>query len=140
MTTLEWLMIVGAVSGLAALAVVLVTGLVDETAEQTGGGVTTNRSAAVATASQIEQEARTIDTSGSGPFATWSEWDRYFTARCSRLAILYSSVPVEVEAEFEAPYGLGAQAPTAAELAAAVKSKPTASGEPAQIKCEIEDP
>ncbi|MDE0195726.1 MAG: hypothetical protein OXP08_09285 [bacterium] len=46
MTTLEWLMIVGAVSGLAALAVVLVAGLVDDTAEGVAGGATTNPAAA----------------------------------------------------------------------------------------------
>ena len=37
LTTLEWLLIVAAVAGLAALAVVLVQNVVDETAEQISG-------------------------------------------------------------------------------------------------------
>ena len=37
LTTLEWLLIVAAVAGLAALAVVLVQNVVDDTAEQISG-------------------------------------------------------------------------------------------------------
>ena len=51
LTTLEWLLIVAAVAGLAALAVVLVTNVVDQTAEQIGGSSARKTAAQVAAAS-----------------------------------------------------------------------------------------
>ena len=104
--TLEWLMIVGAVAGLAALAVVLVGRLVDDTAEQVGeGGATANRSAAEAAALQITEAAKAEDNADGGRFATWNDWDRYYTARCSRLEVLYSNIGVKMESEFGGPTG-----------------------------------
>ena len=54
LTTLEWLLIVAAVAGLAALAVVLVTNVVDQTAEQIGGS-SARKTAAEIAAVQITQ-------------------------------------------------------------------------------------
>ena len=74
LTTLEWLLIVAAVAGLAALAVVLVQNVVDETAEEISG------SNARITAAQVAAKAIT-DSSDSDD-------DR--AAACRRLGITYS--------------------------------------------------
>ena len=57
LTTLEWLLIVAAVAGLAALAVVLVQNVVDETAEDIGGQSARGTAARVA-AERITRDAR----------------------------------------------------------------------------------
>ena len=73
LTTLEWLLIVAAVAGLAALAVVLVQNVVDETAEQISGG------SARLTAARVAAEAISSDSD--------SDADR--KAKCNRLQITY---------------------------------------------------
>ena len=55
LTTLEWLLIVAAVAGLAALAVVLVQNVVDETAQDISGSSARLTAAKVAAASVVEQ-------------------------------------------------------------------------------------
>ena len=57
LTTLEWLLIVAAVAGLAALAVVLVQNVVDETAEEISGNNARITAAQVA-AARITSDAR----------------------------------------------------------------------------------
>lgn len=57
LTTLEWLLIVAAVAGLAALAVVLVTNVVDDTSEQISGSDTRETAARLA-ADEITQDVR----------------------------------------------------------------------------------
>ena len=64
LTTLEWLLIVAAVAGLAALAVVLVQNVVDDTAEQIGG------SSARGTAARVAAERVTRDARAALPTAT----------------------------------------------------------------------
>lgn len=59
LTTLEWLLIVAAVAGLAALAVVLVQNVVDDTAEQIGGSSARGTAAQVA-AERITREKRAM--------------------------------------------------------------------------------
>ena len=59
LTTLEWLLIVAAVAGLAALAVVLVQNVVDDTAEQIGGSSARGTAAQVA-AERITREKRAL--------------------------------------------------------------------------------
>ncbi|MCY3786776.1 MAG: hypothetical protein OXG47_08650 [bacterium] len=137
MTTLEWLLIVGAVAGLAALAVVLVGRLVDDTAESVAeGGATANRNAAETAAAQIEEQARAADNVGR--YTTWSDWRRYYSGRCSRLEVLYSTIGLKVDSYFYAPYGQTG-APTEEALADARPEKPENTGDPAQIRCEIND-
>lgn len=75
LTTLEWLLIVAAVAGLAALAVVLVQNVVDETAEQISGG------SARVTAAQVAAKAITDDT---------DDTDGDKRSACNRLSITYS--------------------------------------------------
>lgn len=59
LTTLEWLLIVAAVAGLAALAVVLVQNVVDDTAEQISGSSARGTAAQVA-AERITREKRAL--------------------------------------------------------------------------------
>ena len=78
LTTLEWLLIVAAVAGLAALAVVLVQNVVDETAEQISG------SSARLTAANVAAAEITADAEGK----TGDERDE-FKSKCDRLRITY---------------------------------------------------
>ena len=57
LTTLEWLLIVAAVAGLAALAVVLVQNVVSDTSEQIAGS-SARLTAAKVSAASVEQEAK----------------------------------------------------------------------------------
>lgn len=125
LTTLEWLLIVAAVAGLAALAVVLVQNVVDDTAEQLGGSSARETAAKVA-ADTVVREAQTADPADSR-FNTWQKWELYFTARCERLAILYSDTNFNVTAKFVKPTnGRPSGTPTAEQLAAANEESTTA--------------
>ncbi len=128
LTTLEWLLIVAAVAGLAALAVVLVQNVVDDTAEQLGGSSARATAANVA-ADTVIREARTASPDDAR-HNTWQRWELYFTARCERLEILYSDTNLDVEAIFKKPTGAtGATQPTVTELNKADIEAP-ASGKP----------
>ena len=77
LTTLEWLLIVAAVAGLAALAVVLVQNVVDETAEQIGGSNARLTAAQVAAREITDDAANDEITHGDGK------------QKCDRLVITY---------------------------------------------------
>ena len=125
LTTLEWLLIVAAVAGLAALAVVLVQNVVDDTAEQLGGASARETAANVAADTGI-REAKTAQPSDAR-FNTWQKWRLYFTARCERLEILYSDTNLDVIATFTRPVGAKAgDQPTAELLQAAHVGSPDA--------------
>jgi len=106
LTTLEWLLIVAAVAGLAALAVVLVQNVVDETAEEISEGSARNTAAQVA-AAQITSDARS-DLPLNGEDSRWTgaelnsreseqrNVDREYSSKCNRLEITYSDVGVDV--------------------------------------------
>lgn len=108
LTTLEWLLIVAAVAGLAALAVVLVQNVVDETAEQITGSNARITAAQVA-AAKITNDARTALpaygasgwTTGSADIAllvrAQTDADAEFRSICNRLAITYSDAGVKSE-------------------------------------------
>ena len=131
LTTLEWLLIVAAVAGLAALAVVLVQNVVDDTAEQLGGASARETAANVA-ADTVIREARTASPDDAR-YNTWQRWELYFTARCERLEILYSDTNLDVEAIFTGPSDKGDDIqPTSAELNNA-KEDPPGSGRPQAI-------
>ena len=81
LTTLEWLLIVAAVAGLAALAVVLVQNVVDDTAEQISGS-----NARLIAANVAAQEiSDSVDSSSSESEKNAAE------AKCNRLKITYAS-------------------------------------------------
>ena len=71
LTTLEWLLIVAAVAGLAALAVVLVQNVVSDTSEQIAGS-SARKTAAQVAASTVEEEAKNPKiTQVPGPHSNW---------------------------------------------------------------------
>ena len=98
LTTLEWLLIVAAVAGLAALAVVLVTNVVDQTAEQIGGS-SARKTAAKVAAANITQNAHDDPpgaTAAGGTFTfdgtKWDEQMSDYRKVCNRLEITYGDV------------------------------------------------
>ena len=111
LTTLEWLLIVAAVAGLAALAVVLVQNVVSDTSEQIAGSSARKTGAQIA-AQQIMSDADR--DAGDLPDAadTWPEWVSFYSARCNRLAITYGDAGITPFANFSA--GTTAPSPIAA--------------------------
>ena len=105
LTTLEWLLIVAAVAGLAALAVVLVQNVIGETSEQIAGS-SARKTAAEVAALSVEQESKTLEASdvatADDKFGTWPKWVNYFTAKCNRIGITYSDADVTMVVEFNA--------------------------------------
>ncbi|MCY3925113.1 MAG: hypothetical protein OXG52_06335 [bacterium] len=104
LTTLEWLLIVAAVAGLAALAVVLVQNVVDETAEDITGGSARATAAKVA-AARITSEGRaelpadtadTADADRNSRIAKQTAVSREFQSKCNRLEITYSDAQLKV--------------------------------------------
>ena len=80
LTTLEWLLIVAAVAGLAALAVVLVQNVVDDTAEQISG------SSARLTAARVAAQEISADwTNAAGD----DDGQKAAMEKCLRLRITY---------------------------------------------------
>ena len=101
LTTLEWLLIVAAVAGLAALAVVLVQNVVSQTSEQIAGS-SARRVAAELHAADINDEARAIATAvaltGAAAIATAktahaADLSSIYRKKCQRLRITYGDVP-----------------------------------------------
>jgi len=105
LTTLEWLLIVAAVAGLAALAVVLVQNVVDDTAEQISGSNARITAAEVA-AAQITSDARS-NLPPNGSDASWTagteltnrqskqeDVNSEYSSKCNRLSITYSDAGV----------------------------------------------
>ena len=97
LTTLEWLLIVAAVAGLAALAVVLVQKVVSETAEQI------SNSSARVTAAQLAGEeliTTSLEAGQAKVSDTYGEWEGYYNLKCNRLKITYGDAGIEVIANF----------------------------------------
>ena len=88
LTTLEWLLIVAAVAGLAALAVVLVTNVVSETSEQISGSSARKVAAQIA-AQEITDKARAQDTDADN---TYTDLNREYKSDCKLLQITYGDV------------------------------------------------
>ena len=99
LTTLEWLLIVAAVAGLAALAVVLVQNVVGDTSEQIAGSSARKTAAQIAA---IEIMANASRSSADQPDSadTAGEWLEYYRARCNRLKITYGDAGLTVFAHF----------------------------------------
>ena len=105
LTTLEWLLIVAAVAGLAALAVVLVQNVVTETAEQISS------SSARVTAAQLAGEeliTKSVSSSQGAVSDTWGEWAAYYNLKCERFKITYGDAGITVTANFTLKNGLDA--------------------------------
>ena len=111
LTTLEWLLIVAAVAGLAALAVVLVQNVVGQTGEQIAG------SSARKTAAQVAGIQITNNTRVKVPSVkTKVGYDaavREFQDDCNRIKIVFSDVdPLSVVWTYGTPTGADPQADT----------------------------
>ena len=129
LTTLEWLLIVAAVAGLAALAVVLVQRVVSDTSEQIAGSSARETAARVA-AQSIVQEAKNSGITNTR-WDTAAKWDNYFTDKCNRIAITFSDAGITaMTANFDAVAGFTVAALLAADDMAATATK-------AQAQCEV---
>ena len=135
LTTLEWLLIVAAVAGLAALAVVLVQNVIGQTSEQIAGSSARKTAAEVAALSVVE-ESKTLDAADTATaddkFGTWAKWDTYFTAKCNRIGITYSDADIKVASAFAA-----AKTGTISVAAAATATKAAAVGAVPQADCAV---
>ena len=113
LTTLEWLLIVAAVAGLAALAVVLVQNVVSETGEQIAGSSARLTAAKVAGTSVVDEAKNPTISQFLKPAAAtataaetnqaWIDWDNYFTSKCNRIEITFSDADVDIDVDFTRP-------------------------------------
>lgn len=99
LTTLEWLLIVAAVAGLAALAVVLVTNVVSDTSEQIEGQ-SARRTAVVVAAAAIVRDADRDAADQPRGVKTYEEWREHYTDKCELLELVYSDIEVDPVATF----------------------------------------
>ena len=114
LTTLEWLLIVAAVAGLAALAIVLVQGVVDDTAEDIRGSSARGQAALVAGQAIIDEAAGDLVVANfgtGGKFLAATDWTQYFNGKCRRLGITYSDADITVTAQFSDPTVVGTSSP-----------------------------
>ena len=94
-----------AVAGIAALAVVLVQGVVSDTSEQISGS-SARRTAAEVAAASVEAEAADATESvrrfvtgtpnADGSTGAWAAWERYYAQKCDRIGITYSDANISV--------------------------------------------
>ena len=121
LTTLEWLLIVAAVAGLAALAVVLVQNVVDETAEEISGN-NARKTAAEVAAARITSDARAeLPSNPAKNDDGVDDWEKHkatqesvnneYGSKCNRLKITYSDAQINSTwAPAELATGAGATA------------------------------
>lgn len=132
LATLEWLLIVAAVAGLAALAVVLVQSQVENTAERVSDPDARTTSA-IHSAFSVESDAK---GASAGDFSTWTDWEDHFRHQCALIAVLYADAEVQVARNnFNGATG-GSAAFDAAHAAAADDQAATSSK--AQVQCEVQ--
>ena len=99
LTTLEWLLIVAAVAGLAALAVVLVTNVVDDTSEQISGSSARVTAARVAAQAVVDDANRSASAQPAGA-KKYAEWAKHYKSKCDRIEITYGDAGVQAVANF----------------------------------------
>ena len=100
LTTLEWLLIVAAVAGLAALAVVLVQNVVGDTSEQIAGS-SARKTAATIAADEIMRDAKRSANDQPSGAKTLDDWQSYYKSRCDRLEITYGDAGIQTHTRFE---------------------------------------
>lgn len=99
LTTLEWLLIVAAVAGIAALAVVLVQNVVSDVSEQIAGSNARVVAAKLA-GEQIERDAKRPKDDQPATIEDFGDWQRYYEGRCERLEITYGDAGVSIAPNF----------------------------------------
>ncbi len=92
LTTLEWLLVVAAVAGLAALGVVVVQQVVDDTAENVASQRARQQAAFLA-ATGLEQRWR-AETPQTPEDV--DRINRAYAARCRQLAIIYDDIELDI--------------------------------------------
>ena len=134
LATLAWLMIVAAVAGMAALAVVVVQASVEDAGEAITD-LNPRLSAAVHSAYAVEFDAK---LSPAEDFATWGDWERHFHDRCALIAVVYSDAQARVTANTfrRATGGMHFDAAASRHAADADANSPTAVK--AQAVCTVE--
>ena len=134
LATLEWLLILAAVVGLAALAVVLVQARVEDVAERTSSPsprVTT----AIYAAFAVETGAKVVSAAA---FDSWVDWERHFSQECRFIAVLYADAEVEVmHNNFIRATGGGSAFDDAAATAVAAADELAPTGIKAQVQCLV---
>ncbi len=105
LTTLEWLLIVAAVAGIAALAVVLVQNVVGDTSEQISGS-SARRTALVLAADEIQADAEAATYAAStneaqNEFMVGTDWVTHYERKCNRLKITYGDVGATISSDFK---------------------------------------
>ncbi len=134
LATLEWLLIVGAVAGLAALAVVLVASSVEETGDRFAAPIP-RFTAARAQAAELVNDAK---SAAVDDFETWDDWERYFSGKCARIEITINDDRISVtDNEFTRALG-GTVFDSDAASAASIADAATATATKAQALCEVE--
>ena len=100
LTTLEWLLIVAAVAGMAALAVVLVTNVVGETSEQIAGQ-SARKTSAIFAAAEIIDDADRNSADQPRDAKTYGDWKEFYTDKCDRLELVYVDIDLDATPTFE---------------------------------------
>ena len=130
LATLEWLLIVAAVAGLAALAVVLVSRSVEETGDRFAAPIP-RLTVAQVQAAELVSEAK---SAAADDFDTWDDWERHFSGKCARIEITNGDERITVTAsDFNGPTGQTTFDPAIA--LTADTAAPTASK--AQADCSV---
>ena len=106
LTTLEWLLIVAAVAGLAALAVVLVQNVVGDTAEQIAGSSARRTAASLAADSIVRDAGDDLDDQPTDA-KTWGDWSDFYESKCERLSLTYGDAGITVHPNFTYLAALG---------------------------------
>ena len=132
LTTLEWLLMVAAVAGLAALAVVLVQAYVEDTGDRIASP-DPRVTSAIYTAFAVESDAK---AASAGDFGLWADWEGYFSRRCGVIAALYSDAEVEMVHNFTRATG-GTTFDTAAAGYAAAADEQQPNATKARVQCEV---
>ena len=99
LAALEWLLIVAAVGGLAALAVVLVNHSVGETGDRVSNP-NPRVVAAMVAAEEIMSDADRDAAQQPDPAKTYRPWSDYYTFKCQQLGILYADAAIKMEPLF----------------------------------------
>ena len=133
LATLEWLLIVGAVAGLAALAVVLVQSQVEDTSERISNP-DPRVTSAIHSAFEVEADAK---AASAGDFSTWTDWENHFTQRCDLIAVLYADAEVQVVDNHFNRATNGTDFDSAAAGYAAAADDTAATSTKAQVQCAV---
>ena len=133
LATLSWLLIVAAVAGLAALAVVLVQAYVEDTGDRISNP-DPRVTSAIHSAFSVEADAK---AASDADFDLWADWERHFSQECGLIAVLYSDAEVEVvHNNFDRADGGTAFDHAAAGYAAAADEQ-IATASKARVQCQV---